>query len=65
MTDGWIRVASYSELPQRAPHGIALRGRDLIAIRFEDQVTVLSGRCPHRGARLANAKIEGDLLVCA
>ncbi len=66
MTDTWTRLdlAKYSDLVEREPHGVCVRGRDLILIRHGDQVSVLSGRCPHRGARLAEAKIDGDLLVC-
>jgi len=59
-----IEVAKFSELPDRKPHGVCIEGRDLIVIRFGEQVSVLSGRCPHRGARLAKATVEGDLLVC-
>ncbi|NOY94251.1 MAG: Rieske (2Fe-2S) protein [Deltaproteobacteria bacterium] len=66
MSSEWIRLelAKYSELTELEPHGVCVQGRDLILIRHGDQVAVLSGRCPHRGARLAEAKIDGDLLVC-
>jgi len=65
MSESWIDLdANFSELNDRRPHGVSLRGQDLIVIRFDDRVSVLSGRCPHRGARLVNAKVEGELLVC-
>lgn len=65
MPDAWIELdPKFSELCDCKPYGVSVRGQDLIVIRFDDRVSVLSGRCPHRGARLANAKVEGELLVC-
>jgi len=59
-----LQVAKFSDLVDRTPHGVTVRGHDLVLIRFDEQVSVLSGRCPHRGARLSKASIEGDRLVC-
>ncbi len=37
---------------------------DLVVIRYDDQVSVLYGRCLHRGALMADGHIEGDNLIC-
>lgn len=59
-----LDLTAYSSLPDRQPVSVTIDERDLIVIRFDDRVSVLSGRCPHRGARLANASVEGERLVC-
>ena len=37
---------------------------DLVVTRFGDQVSVLYGRCLHRGALMADGHVEGDNLIC-
>lgn len=59
-----LDVVAFSGLQDRQIVAVALRGRDLIVVRYGDEVSVLSGRCPHRGARLANATIEDERVVC-
>ena len=59
-----IKVATLSELSDRAP-AYALAGEvDLVVIRFDDQISVLYGRCLHRGALLSDGHVKGDNLYC-
>ena len=58
------RVARWSELPDRAPTYALVGEVDLVVIRLEDRVSVLYGRCLHRGALLSDGHVEGDNLVC-
>jgi glutamate synthase domain-containing protein 2 len=37
---------------------------DLVIVRYDDQVSVLYGRCQHRGALLADGTIIGQNIVC-
>lgn len=37
---------------------------DLVIIRWDDQVSVLYGRCHHRGALLADGYIREENLIC-
>lgn len=37
---------------------------DLVIVRFDDNVSVLYGRCLHRGALLSDGHIQGDNLIC-
>ncbi len=37
---------------------------DLVVIRYDDQVSVLYGRCAHRGALMSDGYIDGDNLMC-
>jgi glutamate synthase domain-containing protein 2/nitrite reductase/ring-hydroxylating ferredoxin subunit len=39
-------------------------GVDLVVIRYDEQVSVLYGRCQHRGALMADGSIIGPNLVC-
>ena len=58
------KVAVWSELPDREPAHALVENVDLVVVRFDDQVSVLYGRCLHRGALLADGSIVGDDLVC-
>ncbi|MGI9515524.1 MAG: glutamate synthase-related protein [Pirellulaceae bacterium] len=59
-----IKVATWSQLQDRVP-AYALAGEvDLVVIRYDDQVSVLYGRCLHRGALMSDGHIEGNNLFC-
>ena len=59
-----VSVATWSELADRAPAYALVAGVDLVVIRMDDAVSVLYGRCLHRGALLADGHIDGDNLIC-
>jgi nitrite reductase/ring-hydroxylating ferredoxin subunit len=59
-----VRVASWSELPDRTPVAAAVDGLDLVIVRRGDEHSVFYGRCPHRGALLADGSVVGNSLVC-
>ena len=58
------KVATWSELADRTPAYALVKGVDLVVIRYDDQVSVLYGRCLHRGALMADGHIDGDNLIC-
>lgn len=59
-----IKVAALSELKDRVPV-YALAGEvDLVVIRYDDQVSVLYGRCLHRGALMSDGHVTGNNLYC-
>jgi methylamine---glutamate N-methyltransferase subunit C len=58
------RVATWSTLEDRVPEYALVAGVDLVVIRFDDSVSVLFGRCHHRGALLADGHIDGPNLIC-
>jgi methylamine---glutamate N-methyltransferase subunit C len=37
---------------------------DLVLVRYGSNVSVLYGRCLHRGALMADGHIEGENLIC-
>ena len=57
-------VATWSSLPDREPQYALVANVDLVVVRFGDAVSVLYGRCLHRGALLADGFVQGDNLVC-
>ena len=59
------KVVSWSQLRDRQPHYALIANVDLVVIRYDDQVSVLYGRCLHRGALLADGSIAGEDILCA
>ncbi len=58
-----LRIAEWAELDDRVPAGALVSNTDLVLIRHGDEVSVLYGRCLHRGALLADGSVVGDNLV--
>ncbi len=60
-----VALSTYSKLADREPTAALVENTDLVVTRFDDQVSVLYGRCLHRGAMLADGHIDGrDNLIC-
>jgi glutamate synthase domain-containing protein 2 len=57
-------VATWSNLADREPAYALAAKVDLVVIRYDDQVSVLYGRCQHRGALMADGSIDGSNLIC-
>src|SRR5437016_13241266 len=59
-----IAVADWSKLADRVPAYALVANVDLVVIRYSDQVSVLYGRCLHRGGLLADGFVDGANLIC-
>ncbi len=59
-----VKVAVWSELADRQPAYALVADVDLVAVRYDDQVSVLYGRCLHRGALMSDGHVEGANLIC-
>lgn len=59
-----VQVASFEALEDRVPQAALVANVDLVIVRYDDQVSVLYGRCLHRGAMLADGYVDGDNLMC-
>jgi len=57
-------LCKLSSLEEKQPQHGLLENIDLVIIRYGDQVSVLYGRCLHRGALMADGHIEGDNIIC-
>ncbi|MGI9605076.1 MAG: glutamate synthase-related protein [Acidimicrobiales bacterium] len=59
-----MKIATWSELPDRDPVGVLVGELDIVIVRFDDNHSVLYGRCLHRGALMADGSVRGDDLIC-
>ena len=58
------QVAVWSELPDREPHHARVAGVDLVVVRYDADVSVLYGRCLHRGVLLGDGHVDGENIIC-
>ncbi len=58
------KIAEWAELEDRKPVHAQVANVDLVIVRYDDEVSVLYGRCQHRGALMADGYIRGDDIVC-
>ncbi|MFK7771645.1 MAG: glutamate synthase-related protein [Saprospiraceae bacterium] len=59
-----IKLCNFQELEEKNPTGQQVNGLDLVVIRYGQEVSVLYGRCLHRGALLSDGHISGPNLIC-
>ncbi len=61
-----VRIATLAQLDPSKPTHALVAGVDLVLVRWpnEEEVSVLYGRCLHRGALLSDGTIEGEDLIC-
>jgi glutamate synthase domain-containing protein 2 len=60
------RIAEWSDLAPLTPTYALVANVDLVIVRWEEgeNVSVLYGRCQHRGALLADGTVRGEDLIC-
>ncbi|MFT4665389.1 MAG: glutamate synthase domain-containing protein 2 [Polaribacter sp.] len=59
-----IKLCSFSELEDKKPTGHQINGLDLVVVRYDEEVSVLYGRCLHRGALMSDGHVDGENLIC-
>ncbi len=59
-----IAIKKWDELADREPEHALVADVDLVVVRFDDEVSVLYGRCAHRGALMADGHVRGSNLIC-
>jgi len=59
-----VEVAQWSDLKDREPAYALVASVDLVIVRYDEQVSVFYGRCPHRGALLSDGFVSGTNLIC-
>ncbi|MDX1484344.1 MAG: glutamate synthase-related protein [Alphaproteobacteria bacterium] len=59
-----IVIKKWDELEDRKPAYALVGNVDLVVVRYDDSVSVLYGRCLHRGALMADGYVRGDDLIC-
>lgn len=62
---GLTSVARFDELVTDQPSYALVSNVDLVILRHgDDDVSVMYGRCRHRGALMADGRVSGDRLIC-
>jgi len=64
MTSNKIEIAKLSELKNNQPAHALVKNTDLVITKHETGISVLYGRCLHRGALMSDATVEGHNLIC-
>ncbi|NQY06156.1 MAG: Rieske 2Fe-2S domain-containing protein [Flavobacteriaceae bacterium] len=59
-----IEVAKLAALELKKPAYALVKNTDLVIVKHEKGISVLYGRCHHRGALLSDGYIEGRNLIC-
>ena len=58
------KILAYGDLKDRKPTGALVENVDLVIVRDGNEISVLYGRCLHRGALLEDGHIDGHNLIC-
>ena len=60
-----IAIAKWEALTDRQPEYAIVGEVDLVVVRFDDTVSVVYGRCLHRGALMSDGHVDAnDNLIC-
>lgn len=59
-----IVIKNWVDVVDRQPTYALVADVDLVVVRRDDEVSVLYGRCLHRGALLADGFVRGEDLIC-
>lgn len=58
-----IELLRFSDLEEKNPIAKQVNGLDLVVIKYGQKVSVLYGRCLHRGALMADGYIDGNNII--
>jgi nitrite reductase/ring-hydroxylating ferredoxin subunit len=59
-----IAIKKWNDLKDQTPTHALVADVDLVVVRFDDRVSVLYGRCAHRGGLMADGHVTRDNLIC-
>ena len=59
-----ISIAKFSEIKDRKPEHALVADVDLVIVKMDDEVSVMYGRCLHRGALMSDGFVRGNNLIC-
>lgn len=59
-----VRLIELRELHDRQPAHAVVNDLDLVVVLYDGNISVLYGRCLHRGALMADGHVEGHNLIC-
>ena len=59
-----IEIADWDDLKDRIPSYALVSTVDLVIVRYDREVSVLYGRCAHRGALMSDGYVDGENIIC-
>jgi len=59
-----LAIKTWDELEDRVPAYALVADVDLVIVRYDESVSVLYGRCAHRGALMSDGSVDGNNLIC-
>ncbi len=59
-----VSIAKWNKVEDRKPLHALVANVDLVIVRYDDDVSVLYGRCAHRGALMSDGYVKGNDLIC-
>jgi len=59
-----LKIADWESVADREPVHALVANIDLVIVRFDEEVSVLYGRCQHRGALMADGFVRGKNIIC-
>lgn len=60
----WVRVSDSSAIADSAGATFFVDEHEVAVFRVDGQLRAIQGRCPHKGASLANGELRGECVVC-
>jgi nitrite reductase (NADH) small subunit len=64
MSEHWIRIARYDDLPEREGRMVVIGEREIALFNLGDRVLATDNRCPHQGGPLCDGIVTGEAVVC-
>ncbi|QCX38998.1 Rieske 2Fe-2S domain-containing protein [Aureibaculum algae] len=59
-----IEILKLAQLEDKKPFAAQVNDLDLVVVKYDDDISVLYGRCLHRGALMADGHMDGHNLIC-
>lgn len=60
----WVKALPLSELPEGERVVIRVENKEVLLLHHDGQIYAVQPKCPHMGAPLKRARIEGESIVC-
>ena len=59
-----VKLLEVTKVSDRSPIYASYKTLDLVIISYDSKISVLYGRCLHRGALMADGHVDGENLIC-
>lgn len=60
----WVRAIAEADLPEGAPTGVEVEGRQVLLHRSDGELHALDNTCSHAGGLLSRGEVEGCTVTC-